>query len=240
MTVNQYFSHFSQLSEANLLQDLVNETISIHGIDTYYLPRTVSNENKIYHEAGSASFNAAYPFEVFVKNVDGWTGDGKFMSKFGIEIRDEITFTISKTRFAESMAAHTSTGRPNEGDIFYFPLNGKLYQITYVNYEPTFYAMGKLQTYDVTCSLFEYNNESFDTGIAAIDDKYNEYSTDMKSYHILSEDNFVILSENGVGIIQDSYDLDAIDPTADNEEFHDEADKITDWSETDPFTEHSY
>jgi hypothetical protein len=188
--------------------------------------------------------------------VDGFEGDGVFLSKFGLEIRDQVTFTVAKRIWEEEVGAEQQQIRPNEGDIIYFPLNKKVFQIKFVNYKPFFYQHGALQTYDLVCELFEYSNEEFDTGIVDIDEIQTKYSTDILDYAYITEDDYLLLDEYGRYVVDEKYEVGLVggavsddanipdEPTsgADNEDIQkiqDELDVLS-WSEIDPFSEQEY
>lgn len=178
-TTNFYFNTLGHYGEQNLIEDLIVESIKIYGIDCYYLPRTIVSEDLLFGEDSLSKFDNAYQIEMYIKSVNGFEGDGTFLSKFGLEIRDEMVLSVSQRRFGEEIAYDETTseaGRPVEGDLIYFPLNKKLYEIKFVEHEVVFYQMGKLQTYDLTCELFEYSSERIDTGIQAIDAIEDKYS----------------------------------------------------------------
>jgi hypothetical protein len=146
MSTNQYFPNYSFTAEQTLTQDLIDEAIQIHGYDVYYCPVTLVNEDDILREATLKTVSNAYSIEMYIRDVQGFTGDGKFLSKFGLEIRDEITFTVSKRRFANTVTgADSDIIRPREGDVIYLPLNGKAFSIKFVDHEATFYQNGTLQ-----------------------------------------------------------------------------------------------
>jgi hypothetical protein len=165
------------------------------------------------------TFNTAHPVEMYIKNVDGFEGEGDFMSKFGLEIRDRITFTVSRRSFAsEILTQESNMVRPLEGDLIWFPLTRKMYTIKFVEHEAIFYQLGSLQTYDMTCELFEFNNETFDTGIPDIDQIYAELDVDI-----------------GTAI---ATSVTLTDPQAQNEQFEiDGQSGILDFTEMDPFSE---
>ena len=180
MATNFFFNNFGNSMEQNLIEDLVVESIKIYGIDLYYLPKRIVARDTIFREEELATYNTAYPVEMYIKNVDGFDGEGDFISKFGIEIRDRITFTISRRSFAsEILTQESNMVRPLEGDLIWFPLNRKMYKIMFVEHEAIFYQLGSLQTWDISCELFEYNNETFDTGISEIDSVYAELDADI-------------------------------------------------------------
>jgi hypothetical protein len=226
--------------EQRLIEDLVTESIQIYGVECFYLPRTLVKEDLLFGEDTLSKFDNAYPIEMYVKNVDGFEGDGKFLSKFGLEIRDEMTLTVSQRRFSEEVIASTkSTGEPEEGDIIYFPLNKKIFEIKYVGHESIFYQMGSIQTYDLTCELFEYSHQRIDTGIQVIDKIEEDYSGDKNFYNLKSELGFNFTMEDGSEIVLESYKIENTDAAATNEYFTSQTTNIStnfvDWSESNPF-----
>lgn len=224
--------------EQTLIEDLVIESIRIYGQDMYYLPRTVVQEDKLYGEGLQANeFNDAAFVEFYIKNVDGFQGDGDFLSKFNLEIRDRITFTIARRTFANEVGSQLGLERPREGDVIYFPLNRKLFQIKFVEHEAYFYQLGALQTYDVVCELMEYSNEVFNTGIAEIDAFTVTNNSTMELHGLLMEDGTLMVNEDGGRLIDDSYDLEDFDLAAENQFIQDESDTILDFSEINPFSE---
>lgn len=239
MATSVYFNNFQSSQEQGLLEDLIIESIKIYGHDIYYVPRRMDNIDKLYGTDPIAYFDTAYMVEMYINSVDGFTGDGNFFSKFGLEIRDQVTFTVSQRVFNEEIDIYeeVSLVRPREGDLIYFPLNDKCFQIKFVNNKPYFYQLGALQTYELTCELFEYSNERFDTGIPAIDQIQKLYSIDIMDYSMLTEDDFIIVSENNDIIANEEYNITVLDPTADNDVIQEESDDYLDFSELDPFSE---
>lgn len=181
MPTNIYFNNFNNKSEQNLVHDLIIESIKMYGMDVYWIPRrssaaTSDTSDQIFGEDTLESFVQAFPLEMYIKNVEGFEGEGDFLSKFGLDIRDQITFTVSIRRFEllgayelTSPATSSAFARPREGDLIYFPLNGKLFQIQFVEHESLFYTAGTLPVYDLRCELFAYNNQTISTGIEEID-----------------------------------------------------------------------
>lgn len=221
MGTNFFFQNFTLSSEQSLIEDLITESIRIYGIDVFYLPRTIVHEDNIFREQEIAKYLKHFQIEMYIKNVNSFAGDGNFLSRFGLEIRDEITFTLAQNVFRKLVK---NQNRPNEGDLIWFPLNNKVFQIKFVNHESIFYQLGSLQTYDLTCELFEYSNEVFDTGLTVIDNKYNSLST-------ISANNHMITPE---------YDLSNVDNNSQNIVFDDETSDVVDFSTTDPFSEGKY
>ena len=237
MATNFYFNNFQNSGEQRLLEDLIIESIKIYGEDMFYLPRTLGNFDAVYGTDDSSSYNEAILVELYIKNVDGFGGDGNFMSKFGLEIRDQVTFTIAKRVFDEEIGAAHSFLRPREGDAIYFPLNRKVFQIKYVDNKPIYYQLGALQVYDLTCELFEYSGEKFNTGIAEIDSIQTNISLNVLDYTLKTEDGFALTTEDGDYLVNELYDLNSIDPTADNEQIQTESDMFLDFTVKDPFSE---
>lgn len=156
-----------------------------------------------------------------------------------MEIRDQITFVVAQRTFADEVSTYTTRRRPLEGDLIFMPMTDAVYQIQYVNEKAIFYQMGALQTYDLTCELFEYSSQIFNTGYPSIDDKYNALSIISSNYHILdTTGSFVITGTGGERIIYTDYNIDTIDVQAQNEEMETEADLFLDFSESNPFGEH--
>lgn len=218
MATNPYFDNFNYQPTQDLIEELVIEAIKMYGLDTWYLPRTITRD-PVYREAEYTEFNSAHSVEMYVRSTSGYAGEGKMMNMMGVEIRDEMTFSVAVRSFIENVGTPANLVRPREGDLVYFAPAQKAFQITYVDKEAVFYQMGSVQFYDVTAELFEYSNEKFATGVPELDDKYNdlqsEFTTDGE------HDN----------------DFAGLDHDAQNEEFQTEAQNIMDWDEHDPFSE---
>ena len=168
MPTNQYINNFENAPEQNLLHDLLIESIKFYGMDVYWLPRKSSaTSDALYSEDTLESFDMAHVVEMYIKNVEGFEGEGEFLSRFGLDIRDQITFTVAIRRFEQ---LESGKPRPLEGDLIYFPLNKKLFQIQFVEHESMFYPTGSLPVYDLRCELFVYNQQIISTGIGEIDE----------------------------------------------------------------------
>ena len=165
MATNSYFRTFDAENDQELLHSIVSESVKIHGYDVNYIPRTLVNEDTILGEDSISEYKDAYSVEMYIKSVDGFEGEGDMVSKFGLEIRDQIVFSLAR-RAWEGLDIGT---RPKEGDLIYFGLTSKLFQIMFVEHETPFYQVGALPTFDLTCELFTYSDESIDTGIDTID-----------------------------------------------------------------------
>ena len=171
MTTNVFFNQAVK-SEQNLVEDLVVESLRMYGHNCYYLPRTIVNEDTILGDAANSSFDDAYEVEMYLEGLEEFGGEGDLYSKFGVEVRDSATFTISRRTWERfvSLDINLATGlRPNEGDLIYFPLSKSLFEIKFVEHENPFYQLGKLFVFKMTCDLFEYSGEKFDTSLEALD-----------------------------------------------------------------------
>ncbi len=244
MATNFYFNNFSASNEQGLFEDLIIESIKIYGEDMYYLPRTLTNYDKLLGTDDQSQYNQAILVELYIKSIDGFQGDGSFMSKFGLQIRDQVVFSIAQRTFNQEVAIMTDQVRPNEGDLIYFPLNRKCFQIRYVNKQEMFYQFGALQTWELTCELFEYSNEQFNTGIAEIDIIQQKFSTNVLDYALMDEQGDFLQEEDGSYIVNESYNITTINPAEDNdaiqfgsENFPEGSDDFIDFSERDPFSE---
>ena len=179
MPTNSYFTHGTS-GEQNLVEELVIEQIKMFGQDVYYIPRVIVDEDPAFGEDSLSKFDDAYLIEAYLENVEGFGGDGDLFSKFGVRISDKVTFIISRTRFTslvDDNATLVQEGRPNEGDLIYFPLAQKLFQIQFVQYEQPFFQLGKIHTWGLECELYEYSDEDFDTGVDAIDQVERNFAT---------------------------------------------------------------
>jgi hypothetical protein len=234
---NFFFNNFMSSQEQQLLNNLIVEATNIHGVDCYYVPRNINNKDKIYYTDDQSSYTNAYMVALYLENVDGFQGDGNFMSKFGLEIRDQIVLSIPISSFNAEIGAYTSQPRPNEGDIIFFPFNKKCFQIKFVDKFEMFFMLGKVYTYRITCELFEYSNETFNTGIADIDAIQAKYSTNIIDWSVLDETGAPILTEDSDYIVNQKYDMETIDPTTENKEFQTQSTEFIDFSDADPFAE---
>ena len=222
-----------------LIEDLVIESIKIYGLDCWYIPKRIVKKDKIYGEDSLSEYNTSYMVEMYVKNVEGFAGEGDFLSKFNVEIRDQMTLTIARRTFEDEVQRYESINyiRPREGDLIFMPLNNKVFQIKFVEHEPVVYQMGALQMYDLKCELFEYSNEVFNTGFDVIDDLQSEYSDAMNTFAITSESGLELTMEDGYSLIREEFDLEVQDVLSDNFDIQTESDDFLDFSEADPFSE---
>lgn len=239
MPTNVFFNNFGSSQEQNLIENLIVESIKIYGHDVFYCPRTLVDKDTILGEDASSKYDKAFEIEMYIRNIEGFEGEGDLLSKFNLEIRDRITFTLAVRTYDNEVATVEGAGRPNEGDLIYFPLNKKIYQIKFVEHEAIFYQLGSLQTYDLQCELFEYSNEILNTGIPDIDVIEQNYSIATTNYGILTEEynNFHLLDESGYTLMLESFDLQTQVPDADNAQLQIDSDSFIDFTEIDPFSE---
>ena len=174
--LNPFFLQGSK-SEQGLIQDLINEQLRMYGVEVYYLPRKYITEKTIIKEVIESAFDNAYPIEAYVENFDGYGDNTTILSKFGIQALNELTIIISKERFEEYITPLIKdqsniklSSRPKEGDIIYFPLGDRLFEIKFVEHEQPFYQLQKNYVYTLKCELFRYEDEVIDTGVDFIDD----------------------------------------------------------------------
>jgi len=178
--LNPFFLQGSA-GEQGLVQDLINEQLKIYGVEVYYLPRRYVTEKTIMKEVIESEFRNAYPIEAYVDNYDGYGGQGTLLSKFGIQEIDDLTLIISKERYENYIGPLSKnipdvklTSRPKEGDLIYFPLGDRLFEIKYVEHEQPFYQLKKNYVYELKCELYRYQDEDIDTDIEFIDDNTKE------------------------------------------------------------------
>ena len=167
MALNPFFLQGSQ-SEQRLVQDLINEQLKIYGVEVIYLPRRIVNKDSIFTEIQSSSFRDNFSIEAYVNTYEGYGGAGDIMTKFGMSLKDELIVTISKERFEDFISPFLVnlpegeievTSRPSEGDLIFFPLGNKIFEIKFVEHEKPFYQLGKNYVYELRCELFELEDE---------------------------------------------------------------------------------
>ena len=282
MATNQYFNNFAYAREQDLVEDLTIEAIKIYGHNVKYLPKTISGIDHLFGEDKLLKYETAADVEMYIKNVEGFEGEGEFMSKFGVQLNDQLTLTVARKRFdqirteklstevgynylqesantdspsrqfltgnnhTESIILETGTtgvnsynitaNRPQEGDLVYFPLNNKIFEIKYVEHEDIFYQTGRLQSYDLRCELFKYSSEQIRTGNTEIDSTETAGTLDTLLYELLLEDGDKLLEEEGDSLVQE-YQLFTQDAGANNSFFQSEGESIIDFSERNPFSE---
>ena len=282
MATNKYFNNFAYAREQDLVEDLTIEAIKIYGHNVKYLPKTISGIDHLFGEDKLLKYETAADVEMYVKNVEGFEGEGEFMSKFGVQLNDQLTLTVARKRFdqirteklqtevgynyvqesantdapsrqfltgnshTESIVLETGTTgvnnysitseRPQEGDLVFFPLVNKIFEIKFVEHEDIFYQTGRLQSYDLRCELFKYSSEQIRTGNTDIDSIETAGTIDTLLYELLLENGDKLLEEGGDSMIQE-YQLFTQDTGANNSFFQSEGESIIDFSERNPFSE---
>ena len=282
MATNKYFNNFAYAREQDLVEDLTIESIKIYGHNVKYLPKTISGIDHLFGEDKLLKYETAADVEMYVKNVEGFEGEGEFMSKFGVQLNDQLTLTVARKWFdqirtekvttevgynylqesantdspsrqfltgnnhTESIVLETGTtgvnaysitaNRPQEGDLVFFPLVNKIFEIKFVEHEDIFYQTGRLQSYDLRCELFKYSSEQIRTGNTEIDSTETAGTLDTLLYELLLEDGDNLLEEEGDSLVQE-YQLFTQDTGANNSFFQSEGESIIDFSERNPFSE---
>ena len=251
MPTNVYFDT-GTTSEQRLYEDLIIEQLKIYGQDVYYLPRKIANKDTIFGEDPASSFDDSYIIEMYVDNVDGYMGEQEIIKKFGLELRDDIVFTLSKLRW-ETLIKNNSdltADRPQEGDLVYFPTTNAFFEIQFVEHEQPFYQQSALPVYKLSCTRFEYSSERLDTGISTIDSVETSLSTDTMQFQFSLENetgSFVLessigaidylINENFTMATQATNDQGQIFETEAGTTTSSTADDILDFSERNPFGE---
>jgi hypothetical protein len=180
MALNPFFLQGSQ-SEQRLVQNLINEQLQIYGVEVTYIPRKFVRKQTIIKEVQSSAFDDNFLLEAYVNTYEGYGGQGDIMTKFGVSLRDELILTISKERFEDFISPFLNSDedyelatRPREGDVIFFPLGSRLFEVKFVEHEEPFYQLGKNYVYQLKCELFEYEDEVFDTDIEEIDSQLED------------------------------------------------------------------
>jgi hypothetical protein len=221
---NVYFDTGTR-PEQNLYEDLIIEQLRIYGQDCYYIPRKLLGVDNVFEEDIASKFEDAYLIEMYVDNIDGYEGEKDLMSKFGLDIQDDATFTVARRRWEQFVSIDNNileSSRPNEGDLVYWPRGSKLFEITFVDHDDPFYQVHNLPTYKLKCKTFEYGSEQLDTGIAEIDAIEDDRSLDQLVHQVTLEQettfNEIIALENGLGLVlaQDSFGFDGTTSTFDS------------------------
>jgi len=258
MAVNHFFqggNGIGSRAEQRLHEDLIIEGLKIYGFDVYYMPRTLVNKDLILGEDVASKFNAAYLLEMYVETTEGFSGEQELINKFGLEIREDTTFTIAKRRWKDAVddpATMIVDGRPNEGDIIYSPLMNSFFEISFVEDQEPFFQLGNLPVYKLRARRWEYSSERLDTGVTDIDAAEDTYSLDQLNHQFTLEDGSGALQlendsadgENNYMLLE-TFAIQTQSKYADNLDLDSEAgfdtssvtDDIIDFSERNPFGE---
>lgn len=264
---NRFFNQYNTASEQNVLEELIIESIKVYGIDAYYLPKTLVNLDLLYKEDTSLLYDDALPLELYLKTFDGYAGQNDFISKFGLQIDESMTFTIAKKRFLQTLQPKLMTEysynlihedasgfvqdveggydystyvRPLEGDLIWFPFTNDLFEIKFVEVIETLFQLGKLYTFELRCDKYEYTSDRLDTGDQEIDSIEEEFSLSNEFMpKMLLEDETQLLNENGTYIIEEGDNIKEQNQGSQNEFIQNNIgkDDILDFSEKNLFAE---
>jgi hypothetical protein len=252
-TKNPFFEISKE--EQNLLEDLICESIQCYGMNCYYIARTFNDLDQLYGQDDSSSYTYAWPLALYIQNIQGFTGDKEFMDKLtGLEIRDQITFSIPMRTFDMVVAQDSNfpmmpnhlqlpANRPREGDLIFVNMRhlNKCFKIMFVNLTDVFWQLEKLYTWQVTVELFEYSDEVFNTGIPLIDRLQKKYSTNILDYVVndVNGTTQIQIDPSGDYWVQDNYFAQVEQGTQDDtQELVSEANNYIDWnSDIDPWAD---
>jgi len=264
---NRYFNQYGTATEQNVLEDLIIESLKIYGINAFYLPRTHVNLDLLFKEDASMKFDDALEIEMYLKTYDGYMGQNDFISKFGLQVDESLTFTVSQKRFSQILQPklmteysynikledgdlmrqeidydqdYTGYVRPKEGDLIWFPFTRDLFEVKFVEVIETLFQLGKLYTYELRCDKYEYSSEVLNTEITAVDQLETDYSQSTSNVpRTLAENGDIILAEDGGYLMEESNMVEEKDDTAQNDYITGRIndDDILDFSEKNPFAE---
>jgi len=200
MPTNVYFDTGTK-PEQHLYEDLMIEQLKIYGQDVFYIPRTLVKEDSLFGEDTLSKFDDAYQIEMYFENVEGYEGEKEIMSKFGLQMNEDVTFVVARRRF-EQLVSHDSNlivkTRPNEGDLVYFPKVKKIFEISFVDHDDPFYQVHNIPAFKLKCKTFEYSSEDLDTGITEIDAIETDNSLDQLVYQITMEQSSTTTYNEGL------------------------------------------
>ena len=200
MPTNVYFDTGTK-PEQHLYEDLMIEQLKIYGQDVFYIPRTLVKEDELFGEDTLSKFDDAYLIEMYFENVEGYEGEKEIMSKFGLQMNEDVTFVVARRRF-EQLVSHDSNlivkTRPNEGDLVYFPKVSKIFEISFVDHDDPFYQVHNVPAFKLKCKTFEYGGEDIDTGITEIDAIETANSLDMLTFQITMEQSSTTTFNEGI------------------------------------------
>ena len=216
MPTNVYFDTGTK-PEQNLYEDLMIEQLKIYGQEVFYIPRTLVKEDELFGEDTLSKFGDAYIIEMYFDNIEGYEGEKEIMSKFGLQMNEDVTFSVSRRRF-EQLVSHDSNlivkTRPNEGDLVYFPKVSKIFEITFVDKDDPFYQIHNLPAFKLKCKTFEYSGEDLNTGIKEIDAIETDNSLDLLQFQMTLEQsgtfNEGLELEDGTGNVEQEDSTDNV------------------------------
>lgn len=240
MPTSVYFDT-GTIPEQRLYEDLIIEQLRAFGQEVFYLPRTLVNEDTIFGEDPLSEFNDAYLIEMYVENIEGYDGEKELMTKFGLDIQNEVTFVVARRRWEQLISLDQNlivNTRPNEGDLVYFPRTKHIFEISFVDHDDPFYQVQNLPVYKLKCRSFDYSSEQIDTGIVEIDNIETTYSLDILSYQLTLEDGTGSVLQEGDGtnyLLNEDFTIEIKDTKAQNDIFDTFNNTVLDFSESNPF-----
>lgn len=235
VVTNPYFNNTEEYSEQNLVNELVIETIQIHGVAVYYMPRTLMNPDYLLMEDPTSKFTSQYMIEMYVKSFGGFEGQGDIITKFNLELRDELVLIVSRERFAGEVGDPVGIPRPHEGDIIYFPPSKDFFEIKFVEHESIFYQLGNLYVWQLRCEKLEYSSERIETGFEEIDSETDGINYDVASQTILTSDGDILTASDGTPILFTPMLINTDEPLSQNKIIQDEAEILFDFTQPNPY-----
>lgn len=246
-TVRPHFNWYNHQGTQNLFDSLVTQAIQVFGQDMLYVPRRRDTFDSILGEDDTSYYDTVYGIPVYVKTAEGFAGQEAFMTNFGLEIRPQAVFSVARYQFELNVRSQEEIiNRPREGDLMFFPMNNRVFEIKYVDDKPFFYQGGKLQLYDLTVELFEYSGERFNTGVPELDRIEVNFSVDIYRYAVRDRDGNIVLDRaNNIATIREfGKNEDLYDPLSMNDEIQAYANNDSStsliWKEDNPWTNGNY
>lgn len=248
MPINPYFvAQTGVPAEQNLVEQMTIESIQISGLDLIYIPRTINKLDRIFGEDVLSSFESYATIEMYILDFQGAGGQSEMLAKFGMEIRDTMSFLVSRKRYKEVVVPIVPetrdpkvAWRPNEGDLIFLPYSKSLYQIVFVeDEEPGYYQLNKKYVWTLRAELIQFNNETFDTGHEEVDAYYMANLNRLDMCILLEDGSGVMeLETGGFTLLEDysvSKEYDDMRGFGDNDAIKAEFVRIMNFDEADPF-----
>lgn len=239
MVLNPHFHNYGFSSEQNLLEDLVIEYVQQFGLEIYYIPRRRGNFDQLHYDDDQSYFDTAYPIEMYMTSFTGLGGETTFMSKFDVQVRDQVVFSIARRRFELEIGSKENFLAPREGDLIYFPMNNHIFQISFSDNKPFFYQLGTLQMFNITAERYEASSEVFRTGITAIDVFHTQTSRNVLDFVTYDRDGAVLLTRDGDYLLSREWHDHLDDSGVDDNDYinkHNTDDDIIQFTEENPYS----
>ena len=231
--MNSYFPHETK-GQQDVYESVITECVRFMGRDMFYIPRSLVARDSIFNEDALSQFNGSYKISCYMENVEGYGGAGALMQKFGLMMQEQATLTVSRRDWDQLVGRHGSTilpNRPCEGDLMWFPLTKSLLEIVYVEPQSPFYQVGQLPVWRFKVELFSHSSEIMDTQIDEVDQLAELKSFDLLIRNITDNNGDNIVNEDGTDVVQETTEY------RQNNSFKEEANKVLDFDETNPFAE---